>query len=269
MLRSTVWFVPLALMACGPDLESDEDADGLTLGQEQDLGTDPSKADSDGDGLADAQEVDLGTDPTKNSYEAPYKKGSWPRQAVEIKDAIEAEGRSGAEVDVGKRFPRVKVQNQFGEQFDLYDLARQGKPIVVDVSAEWCGPCNAMSGYLAGDEYYTQALGMDGALKKQIDNGNLFWVTFMSEDVDYAAPTLEVVQRWDEAYPAEPVPVLLDKKQEMIDYVITPTNAWPSMVRLDEDMKVKQIGGGIDVELIDKAVSLAKEAAAGGGGEEE
>ncbi len=260
MLRSIVWFVPLAFVACGPDLESDEDADGLTLGTEQELGTDPAKADSDGDGLADGEEVELGTDPTKNSFEAAYE-GPWPRQAVEIKDAVEADGKPGAEVKVGKRFPRLKVQNQLGEQFDLYDLARQGKPIVVDVSAEWCPPCQAMSGYLAGDPDYTAALGLDPALKNQIEKGNLYWVTVLSEDNDAKAPTFDVIERWDEAFPNENVPLLMDKKQLLIDYVIVSTNAWPTFVRLDDDMVTRQIGQGVDVELIDKAVSLAQKGA--------
>ncbi len=45
--------------------EADDDEDGLTNGEEEELGTDPALIDSDGDGLADAEEVnDFGTDPT-------------------------------------------------------------------------------------------------------------------------------------------------------------------------------------------------------------
>ena len=44
-------------------LNQDEDADGLTLIQEQSFGTDPTLADSDSDGLSDGVEVALGTDP--------------------------------------------------------------------------------------------------------------------------------------------------------------------------------------------------------------
>ena len=41
----------------------DEDADGLTNGQEQTLGTNPEKADTDGDGSSDKEEVEANTDP--------------------------------------------------------------------------------------------------------------------------------------------------------------------------------------------------------------
>ena len=40
----------------------DADGDGLNLGEELELGTDPV-ADSDGDGLSDGDEIALGTDP--------------------------------------------------------------------------------------------------------------------------------------------------------------------------------------------------------------
>jgi outer membrane protein OmpA-like peptidoglycan-associated protein len=41
----------------------DEDGDGLTLFEEEALGTDPTSADTDGDGVDDGYEVELGTDP--------------------------------------------------------------------------------------------------------------------------------------------------------------------------------------------------------------
>jgi hypothetical protein len=43
----------------------DTDGDGLTDGQEKELGTDATKADTDGDGLTDKEEQNLGTDATK------------------------------------------------------------------------------------------------------------------------------------------------------------------------------------------------------------
>ena len=47
------------------DPNGDEDGDGLTNGQEVEIGTDPLKPDTDGDGLDDGLEVKVGTDPLK------------------------------------------------------------------------------------------------------------------------------------------------------------------------------------------------------------
>jgi hypothetical protein len=41
----------------------DNDDDGLSNGEEKELGTDPESKDSDGDGIEDGDEVDLGLDP--------------------------------------------------------------------------------------------------------------------------------------------------------------------------------------------------------------
>ena len=43
-----------------PTAAEDSDGDGLTDGEEHDLGTDPEDADSDGDGVSDGDEVEIG-----------------------------------------------------------------------------------------------------------------------------------------------------------------------------------------------------------------
>ncbi len=51
--------------------DGDEDGDGLTNGQEVDIGTDPRKPDTDGDGLDDGLEVKIiGTDPKSNDSDS-------------------------------------------------------------------------------------------------------------------------------------------------------------------------------------------------------
>ena len=58
-LTHTLLLLPLLVGCPG----GDADGDGLTNGEEKDLGTDPKVADTDGDGLDDGEEVDLGLDP--------------------------------------------------------------------------------------------------------------------------------------------------------------------------------------------------------------
>jgi hypothetical protein len=48
----------------GDACDDDDDNDGLSDTEEEELGTDPTRADTDGDGLTDPEEVEIGTDPT-------------------------------------------------------------------------------------------------------------------------------------------------------------------------------------------------------------
>jgi hypothetical protein len=52
------------------DPAGDEDGDGLTNGQEDEIGTDPLDPDTDDDGLNDGLEVKIGTNPLKNDTDA-------------------------------------------------------------------------------------------------------------------------------------------------------------------------------------------------------
>lgn len=52
-----------AIMAKSRAMQADDDADGLTLEEEQELGTDPANPDSDGDTFLDGAEVDGGYNP--------------------------------------------------------------------------------------------------------------------------------------------------------------------------------------------------------------
>lgn len=86
LMRAPMWIALLAacgLLAagCGLDPDGDEDGDGLTNGEEEDLGTDPEIADSDGDGLSDGDEVNVyGTDPNNADSDGD---GYWDGEEVE------------------------------------------------------------------------------------------------------------------------------------------------------------------------------------------
>ncbi len=219
-------------------LDADSDGDGLDDGAEVDeFNTDPIEPDSDGDGYEDGDEIDAGSDPDDD--DSMIYEGGWPYQAD--KDDFQGPDLEDADADEGELFARLQLEDQFGETFDLYDLAGHGKPILVDISAIWCGPCNGLSQWLSGegddynwDSYY-------GDLKTSIDNGDIYWVTILGEDNSGADPDLADIQRWDEKYPNELIPVLVGNSDVAAAYI---SYAWPSAFFLSENMEILSMPSG-------------------------
>ena len=129
----------LLFAACGLPPDGDEDGDGLTNGEEEDLGTDPELADTDGDGLGDGDEVNqYGTDPLDedtdgdtysdgdevegntdpdNEIDHPYM-GGWPIDAC--RSSVLPTGD-----EVGQIPSNFSLMDQFGEYVQFHDFCNQ------------------------------------------------------------------------------------------------------------------------------------------------
>jgi hypothetical protein len=208
-----------------PEVE-DTDGDRLMDGDEPANGTDPTAYDTDGDGYADGDEVTEGTDPT--DADSKIYEGGWPY--FWDKDSIE-EGSFSSTAGEGDEVPRFVAVDQYGEEVDLYDYAYTGKPIMVDVSAVWCGPCNQMSNWLSHGEDWGS--GWDD-LRDKLDNGDFYWVTILFQDGSGAASDERDVATWDESYPNEHVMVVTDPGSKMTAHINPP--GIPSLSLIGEDM---------------------------------
>ncbi len=248
--------------AGGDPKVADTDLDGLTDGEEVAAGTDPALADTDGDTYRDGDEVIEGKDPL--DPESVIYLGGWPYYVG--KEDLAQNPVEGATYVLNKQIGRIQATDQFGETLDLYDFYNlDGKPVIVDESAEWCPPCNDLADWLDGDDLLFGASEdeIDPALiqlRKAINQGDAYWVTVIGESDEinpatggYFPADEATIGRWHDQYPKKQIPVLVD-----FDYSIAShldLGFWPTLVTLDGELKAKTSGGD-SLEAMCKAAKL-------------
>ncbi len=251
----------LPLLSVGCIFSVDTDDDGLTNREEKQLGTDIEIPDSDGDGILDGEEVNTTlTDPTlddtdgdgyldgdevaedsdPNDADSVIYKGGWPY----FSDKDDIQGQNNGSFEVGRRLLRMsEMVDQYGDQVDLFDFYNEeGKPIVVDISAPWCPPCNEVSAWLDGDDSRAPWMAPYTAVREAVDNGDAYWITIMGEQADRSNAVRRTAREWYNEYPHPMVPVLADNSREHESY--SGLGAWPWMYVLNGELKVREASGG-------------------------
>lgn len=210
----------------GDDGSADDDGDGLTNSEESELGTDPSRADTDGDGYSDGDEVAEGSDPL-DDRDGIYA-GGWPYNPN--KDDIDGSEARGY-LEVGKLAPRMTGVDQFGDIVDLYDFAGDGVPVLLDLSAMWCGPCQGMADYISTGSGHWSAYYPE--LPDLVDEGRVRWVTILTQDSSGGDVSSSECAQWAAAFPDEHIPVIAgDGTYEAL------LGWYPTFALLDEDMVI-------------------------------
>lgn len=228
-------------------LKPDSDDDGLDDGEEVDLGSSPVLLDSDEDGYSDFDEVTEGSDPA-DADDRIYK-GNWPYNPN--KADLGEVAWSGEPLQIGDTFGLfTEGKDQFRQKVDIRDFASRGQYIVIDASATWCVPCQNTAAWLAkgaADDVY----GYEESYKKvrkAVDDGELTWITFMTDNDVGGEIVFADVKDWDTNFPNEKVPVITDVDQTLL-YAVNleePYLIWPSFVVVDENLEVVYRGGGTD-----------------------
>ncbi|MCO4745099.1 MAG: hypothetical protein KC912_09940 [Proteobacteria bacterium] len=238
-MRSTAVLMLLALVAC------DSDGDGLSNGEEKKFGSSPDVADTDGDGLNDFEEFEAGTNPLLQDSDGDTYLDLW--EVNEGTSPIDGNDRiyqgywpynpnkgaiawgSGSAI-LGQPAPTyISGSDQFGDAVDLSDMMGAGKPVIIDISAQWCPPCQDTASWLAGRADSQTMAYFDGnypGIRDAIAAGDIVWVTILAEDNYGAEPSTDVLHAWDTAYPNPAIPVLNDPAGGYVSRV--PTNGFPT-----------------------------------------
>jgi hypothetical protein len=220
----------------------DTDGDGLTDEEELEIGTDPTLKDTDADNYWDSWELIEGTDPLDPG--SRIYTGYWPYNPN--KDDLEQGSWETASTLLDRPFPRHSFLDHHGDYVDIYDftnfqLTDESEPayFIFDLSAQWCGPCHNVANWIAGvDDANTGWIQTAyPTVRDKVHNLRIWWITFVVEDANGAAPTMADATTWYNTHLDNYIPIMVDETQQVKDRFLGP--AYPHFFLLDPELKIE------------------------------
>ena len=148
---------------------------------------------------------------------------------------------------IDRQICNFQVINSAGESVDIHDFV--GKPMILDLSAMWCGPCQ-----MAATE-----------VQSVQDEYGLNYVTLLIENGNGEDPTSGDLQSWESYFDITSAPVLGGNRDIITSDILSIENqlyltSWPTFYFLDDELRVKGYNKGFNQQVIeDWATILTQE----------
>ncbi len=238
--------------ATGPlDAQSDTQPDATNDGISDSIPDSPTSPDAEPEVTPDAlpdslpdtapTPADTQADSTDSSGTSDASSGPWPTNPN--KDQIEDPGWDSTPGN-GTVMPNFTALDQYGSYVEFYDLAMDGRPIVLDIGTWFCEPCKSLAWFLStgetGECPYSETILADlgwwnesyELIKELVDTGEIRWVSVL---YSLGTPvTGQDASAWHETFPHDEVVVLADSTLQLQEYLSV--EAMPRIDVLDEEM---------------------------------
>ena len=115
------------------------------------------------------------------------------------------------------------MQDHWGDQVDIYDFSEFKNDndelayMIIDMSAQWCGPCHNMADWISGTDNANTA-GLQSSyptVREKIAQYRIWWLTIIVENAQGGPPTLSDATSWFESHQDNHIPVMVDDTQQI------------------------------------------------------
>jgi hypothetical protein len=136
-------------------------------------------------------------------------------------------------LEVGQRLRNLTGVDDEGEVHELF--ASAGRPVVIEVSSAWCGPCQTVDAFLAGSDNELAEHAEWVAMREAVASGRVVWIEYLSEGF-YGAPASEDdLARYSAHHANDMVSILRPDDVEELERYLG-VGWYPFFVPVDEDL---------------------------------